>query len=124
MATLSQTNVSSLPTTRPTSSARSANHLVYDSFGNRISETNAAVDTLFGYTCREWDTDIDLQHNRARWYDPATGTWISKDPIEFAAGDANLYRYVENNTLQFVDPSGLDNLWNPFSWGDDRENTG
>jgi len=84
-----------------------ANHIVYDSFGNRISETNAAVDTLFGYTGREWDSDIDLQHNRARWYDPATGNWISKDPIGFAAGDANLYRYVRNEATMRVDPSGL-----------------
>jgi len=90
-----------------------ANHIVYDSFGNRISETNAAVDTLFGYTGREWDSDIDLQHNRARWYDPATGNWISKDPIGFAAGDANLYRYVGNGPATKFDPSGL--WW----WDDD-----
>ena len=32
---------------------------------------------------------------------------ISKDPIGFAAGDANLYRYVENAPTTHTDPSGL-----------------
>ena len=34
-----------------------------------------AVDHVFGYTGREWDKDVGLQYNRARWYDPALGTW-------------------------------------------------
>ena len=33
---------------------------------------------------------------------------ISQDPIGFAAGDANLYRYVGNGPTGAVDPSGLD----------------
>ncbi len=71
------------------------NHVVYDSFGNRISESST-VDFLFGYTGRDWDEDVGLQYNRARWYDPAVGRWMSEDPIGFRAGDANLYRYVGN----------------------------
>ena len=35
------------------------------------------------------------------------GRWISQDPIGFAAGDANLYRYVGNKTTTYTDPSGL-----------------
>jgi len=95
-------------------------HVVYDSFGNRISEVDrnaagsiianthaAAVDTIFGYTGREWDKDTSLQYNRARWYDPPTGRWLSQDPIGFAAGDANLYRYAGNGPTTKTDPSGL-----------------
>ncbi len=33
-----------------------------------------------------------------RWYDASVGRWISEDPIGFAGGDANLYRYVGNGT--------------------------
>ncbi len=33
---------------------------------------------------------------------------ISKDPIGFAAGDANLYRYVGNGPTNATDPSGLE----------------
>ena len=34
--------------------------------------------------------------------------FISKDPIEFESGDFNHYRYVENDPVNYVDPSGLD----------------
>ena len=96
-------------------------HVVYDSFGNRlveqdydssgntISSSHAdAVDSLFGYTGRDWDAEAGLQCNRARWYDPATGRWLSQDPIGFEAGDANLYRYVGNQPTTLTDPSGLE----------------
>ena len=42
----------------------------------------------------------------ARDYDPETGRWTSKDPIGFAGGDTNLYGYVLNDPVNFVDPQG------------------
>ena len=83
------------------------NHLVYDAFGKVVSETNAAVDFLFGYTGRERDEETGLHYYRARYYDPAVGRFVSEDPIGFAAGDANLYRYVGNEVTNATDPSGL-----------------
>jgi RHS repeat-associated protein len=95
-------------------------HVTYDSFGNRLVEQHydtagapvsashaEAVDALFGYTGRDWDSDTNLQYNRARWYDPTTGRWLSQDPIGFAGGDANLYRYVKSRSTSLTDPSGL-----------------
>jgi RHS repeat-associated protein len=103
-------------------------HRVYDSFGKLLQEredfggstggggvgspgggggvTTDAIDSLFAYAGREWDKDVKLQFNRARWYDPATGRWLSQDPIGFAGGDANLYRYVFNQPTRYTDPSG------------------
>ncbi len=46
------------------------------------------------------------QHNLKRRSCTRLGI-ISKDPIGFAAGDANLYRYVGNQPTSRVDPSGL-----------------
>ncbi|MBX9627173.1 MAG: RHS repeat-associated core domain-containing protein, partial [Gemmataceae bacterium] len=40
-------------------------------------------------------------------YDPNVGRWLQPDPIGFAGGDPNLYRYVGNSPTNFVDPSGL-----------------
>jgi hypothetical protein len=40
-------------------------------------------------------------------YDPGVGRWLEQDPVGFAAGDSNLYRYVNNNSTNEVDPSGL-----------------
>ncbi len=84
-----------------------ANHRRYDSTGKRISETNASVDLVFGYTGKLSDETTGLQNNLNRWLDPATGRWISQDPIGFGGGDANLYRYVGNGPTNATDPSGL-----------------
>ncbi|MCA9191431.1 MAG: hypothetical protein KDB03_06710 [Planctomycetales bacterium] len=106
------------------SSSNVRQHVVYDSFGRRTDEQDygidgepidgadpLAVDVLFGYTGRDWDEDTQLQNNRARWYDPAQGRWLSQDPMGFSAGDANLYRYVGNGPTSRTDPSGLDWEW-------------
>ncbi|XZE43948.1 RHS repeat-associated core domain-containing protein [Pirellulaceae bacterium SH467] len=91
----------------------------YNSSGTAISSTDAAaVDSIFGYTGRDWDSDIGMQYNRARWYDPQTGRWLSQDPIGFAAGDANLYRYVGNGPTSATDPSGLAETWWDWMFGE------
>jgi RHS repeat-associated protein len=81
-----------------------ANHRVYDAYGNVTSETNAAVDCVFGYTGRPFDETTALQNNLNRWYDATTGRWMSEDPIAFRSGDENLYRYVGNLPTGCVDP--------------------
>lgn len=84
-----------------------ANHLVYDSFGNVVSETSSAIDFLYGFTGRERDKPTGLNYHRARYYASDTGRWLSQDPIGFAAGDENLYRYVGNQATSVTDPTGL-----------------
>jgi RHS repeat-associated protein len=83
-----------------------ANHRVYDSFGNLESQTNAAVDCLFGYTGRAYDNNTGLQNNLNRWYDAKVGRWASEDPKGFAAGQTNLYVYCGNSPTNATDPSG------------------
>lgn len=84
-----------------------ANHLTYDAFGAVTGETAAAVDHIFGYTGRERDEETDLHYYRARYYDPRLGQFLSEDPAGFAAGDANLRRYVGNDPINRVDPTGM-----------------
>ena len=86
------------------------NHIGYDAFGNVLSETNAAVDHLFGYTGRAFDETTGLQNNLHRWYDASVGRWLSEDPIGFGGGDTNLYRAVHNSPANALDPSGLEDL--------------
>ncbi|MEQ1903654.1 MAG: Ig-like domain-containing protein [Pirellulaceae bacterium] len=90
------------------------NHRVYDSFGRLTSETNAAVDMVFAYTGKYFDEITQLSNHWNRWYDPQSGKWISEDPIGFAAGDANLSRYVINSVTRFVDSDGLDIIVPPL----------
>ncbi len=79
----------------------------YNGFGGITSETDANFRGRYAWTGREINTEIELQYNRARWYDAGTGRWISQDPLGFDAGDSNLYRYVFNAHLHSTDPSGL-----------------
>ena len=41
-----------------------------------------------------------------RWYDPVTGRWPSRDPIE-ENGGVNVYRFASNDPLSFADIYGL-----------------
>jgi hypothetical protein len=46
-----------------------------------------------------------------RYYDPATGKWVSRDPLGVEAGDSNLYRYAGNDPANAKDPSGRRSDW-------------
>jgi RHS repeat-associated protein len=80
-------------------------HITYDSFGQIIGQTNP-IDLRFAYTGREWDGETGQYYYRARYYDPADGRFISEDPIGFNGEDSNLSRYIENNSVNFIDPYG------------------
>ena len=82
-------------------------HIVYDSFGNIVTETNAANGDRFKYAGMEYDSVTGQYYDRARYYNPATGEFMEQDPIAFGAGDPNLYRYVGNGPLDGTDPAGL-----------------
>jgi RHS repeat-associated protein len=92
------------------SSGSLIDHRDWDPFGNLTYESSSGNGDRYGYTGREWSTELSLQYNRARWYDPATKRWMSQDPLGFDAGDSNLYRYVFNSPQCNVDPSGKD-IW-------------
>jgi RHS repeat-associated protein len=83
------------------------NHIVYNSFGEVISETNPSVASDVKFTARYTDATTGFQWNLHRWYVPSIGRWASEDPIGFAAGDPNLARYVGNEPTNAIDPSGL-----------------
>ena len=116
------------------SSDQMVNHIKYDSYGNVISESNPALKTRYKYSGREFDAETELQYNRARYYDAAIGRFISEDPIGFAGGDANIYRYVSNIPIDSTDPNGLkkreqgEPVWkkinNAITWGKGVYNSG
>ena len=83
------------------------NHMVYDAFGNVVSQTNSAVETRYRFTGREFDAESQLYYYRARYYDAGSGKFISADPIGIQSGDANFYRYLQNNPVDSTDPTGL-----------------
>jgi RHS repeat-associated protein len=62
------------------------------------------------YTGREYDAELKLYYNRARYYSPDLGRFISRDPIDIT-DDVNLYGYVGNNGVNYTDPSGMAKKW-------------
>jgi RHS repeat-associated protein len=60
----------------------------------------------YGYTGRQFDSESGEYYYRARMYNPATGRFTTRDPLGLNGGDNNLYRYVGNNPLVFVDSTG------------------
>ena len=81
------------------------NQTTYDSFGQVLSETNSLFGDRYKFVGRELNSESDY-YFRAREYNSGSGRFGSLDPAGFFAGDSNLYRYVENSTLNFNDPTG------------------
>ena len=81
----------------------------YDAWGNVLSETvtaSALAGNRYRFQGREYSALTGLYNFRARWYDPMTGRWLSKDPLGLNGG-INLYEFCKNTPANFVDPSGL-----------------
>ena len=78
----------------------------FDEFGNVSVDTNPGFQP-FGFAAGLYDQHTGLTRFGARDYDAQVGRWTVKDQIRFAGGDSNLYGYVLNDPVNFVDPNGL-----------------
>jgi RHS repeat-associated protein len=62
-----------------------------------------------GYTGHVNDPETNLVYMQARYYDPATGHFLSIDSVDPEAGNSfnfNRYTYAENNPVIRIDPDG------------------
>jgi len=78
----------------------------YDAFGNVVFDSNPGFQP-FGFAGGIYDLSTQLTRFGARDYDAQTGRWTAKDPILFDGKDTNLYGYVLNDPVNFIDPLGL-----------------
>lgn len=69
-------------------------------------EKNSKVDNPWRFAEKRIDQKSGLIHFGHRFYDPMTGRWISQDPAGFIDGP-NLYTYLHNNPLNYLDRFGL-----------------
>jgi RHS repeat-associated protein len=83
-----------------------AQQMDYDEYGNVLSDTSPGFQP-FGFAGGIYDRDTVLVRFGARDYDAGSGRWIAKDPIGLEGG-TNIYGYIRNNPLSFVDSSGLE----------------
>ena len=52
-----------------------------------------------------YDVETGLHYNYHRHYDPSVGRYLAADPIGLDGG-INLFVYVQNDPVNFVDPEG------------------
>nr|WP_321283834.1 RHS repeat-associated core domain-containing protein [uncultured Vibrio sp.] len=72
----------------------------------QVTEVINQIDHRFRFPGQMVDPESGLYYNWHRFYDPSTGRYISADPIGLDGG-LNLYAYVQNDPVNWVDPWGL-----------------
>jgi len=89
---------------------------LYNAYGKRLSGGGASGDPYgFGGQAGYYtDSETGLSLLGQRFYDPSVSRFLTRDPIG-SAGGMNLYRYADNNPVNFMDPLGLDpGYWDGF----------
>lgn len=90
----------------------------YDPYGNvTLSDTTTGFTNPYRYTGREMDAP-GLYFNRARYYSPLMGSFISEDPITFGGGQLSFYGYGASDPVNHTDRLGLFHLVRSFFGGD------
>jgi RHS repeat-associated protein len=77
----------------------------YNGWGEVVLDSNPGFQA-FGFAGGLYDQDTKLVKFGARDYDASIGRWLSKDPILSNGGDMNLYDYVMQDPINWIDPEG------------------
>lgn len=75
----------------------------YDPYGT-ISASSGTATTPFGYADQYTDAETGLQYDRARYYDPATGQFLTRDPLNDLTQET--YSYAGDSPTNNIDPTG------------------
>ncbi len=76
----------------------------YDPYGQLTSAT-PTIENPFRYAGQYTDDATGFQYLRARYYDPTTGQFLSRDPLE--SSTLQPYSYADNNPTNATDPTGM-----------------
>jgi choice-of-anchor A domain-containing protein/RHS repeat-associated protein len=102
-------SVSVITDTDSQGKARQLENRDFTPFGQAQGEFDQEQVT-HGFTGHEHDTELGLINMRGRLYDPVVARFVTADPFVTNPGRPqgwNRYAYVENNPLNFTDPSGF-----------------
>ena len=111
-------NVTQLITDDGSGGVKLVAHYEYDPFGNLTRNIDADSSGFnngnpFRFSTKYFDQETQLYYYGYRYYDPLTGRWPSRDPIEEDAG-SNLYEVVGNDLVGMWDKLGL---MTTYGWG-------
>ncbi|BFH16747.1 RHS repeat-associated core domain-containing protein [Paenibacillus melissococcoides] len=79
------------------------NSYEYDAFGHTLSATEG-IPNRFNYAGEQFDPVTQQYYLRARFYNPIIARFTQED--EYRGDGLNLYAYVGNNPIKYIDPSG------------------
>ena len=80
----------------------------YDAFGNLLNSTGPTPNNYL-YRGEQYDSDLGLYYLRARYYNPATGRFMSRDLLggkTFAPKSLHKYLYASGDPVNRIDPRG------------------
>ena len=80
----------------------------FDAFGMPIASAGTIANTYL-YSGERFDSNLNLYHLRARYYNNLTGRFENMDPAFgniFAPGTLHKYAYTQGNPVNGVDPTG------------------
>ncbi len=84
------------------------NTYTYDAFGIKIASSEP-IENRYLYAGEQWDPDLGLYYNRARYYSPDKGRFWTMDIFEGSKEDPlslNKYMYCHADPVIRADPSG------------------
>jgi RHS repeat-associated protein len=80
----------------------------YDAFGNSFAKTGSTPNNYL-YRGEQYDSDLGLYYLRARYYNPGTGRFMSRDPedgIDTDPKTLHKYNYAGGDPVNAIDPTG------------------
>jgi RHS repeat-associated protein len=80
----------------------------YDAYGNSFTKSGTTPNNYL-YRGEQYDADLALYYLRARYYNPATGRFLSRDPEDGDPTDPqslHKYLYAGGDPANRIDPSG------------------
>ncbi len=80
----------------------------YKPFGEATITTNT-ISNPFRFPGQYYDNETGLHYNYVRYYDPGIGRYLRPEPRGLKIEYLNLYAYVQNDPVNYVDPLGLKN---------------
>jgi RHS repeat-associated protein len=82
----------------------------YDAYGNEFTVSGSTPNNYM-YRGEQYDSDLGLYYLRARYYNPLTGRFMSRDPLDGDMTDPkslHKYLYAAGDPVNRADPSGRD----------------
>ena len=84
--------------------------LYYSAFGESLIEKNTnygQFSSPYRFNAKELDGETGNYYYGARYYNPTWSVWLSVDPLAGEFPHLTPYAYVENNSVNLIDPTGM-----------------